>query len=149
MIKQIIEDNKDEFGLLSEYDLEYNKSDQIKFGKLMERFVGRILSDIKLVSEGNKRKSRNKYQFKKISNESGKGDQYDQSKENGHVGNTCNVSQVTGHSNNNKGSVIGKHDKIDQHDQNKVISEEEVKESEEKSKEELDEIRKWMEEQVK
>lgn len=43
-----------------------NRSDQTKFGKLLSRWVGRILSDIKLVIESaNARGSRQQYKFEK------------------------------------------------------------------------------------
>lgn len=40
-----------------------NKSDQIKFGKKINSFVGRILSDIRLISDNNPRSVRQKYKF--------------------------------------------------------------------------------------
>lgn len=39
------------------------KSDQIKFGNKIERFKGRLFSNIRMISDGNSRASRRKYQF--------------------------------------------------------------------------------------
>ncbi|HVY01167.1 MAG TPA: CHC2 zinc finger domain-containing protein [Candidatus Nanoarchaeia archaeon] len=48
-----------------------NRADQVKFGSKIVRFQGRILSDIRLDSDGNTRTARQKYKFEKITNKNG------------------------------------------------------------------------------
>ncbi len=58
-----------------------NKSDQIKFGMKLDKFVGRILSDIKLICRLDKhKKSRSKYKFAKETSTYGKKDKKSQGK---------------------------------------------------------------------
>ena len=42
-----------------------DRSDQINFGLIMEKFVNRVMSDIKLLSDNQKRSARRKYKFTK------------------------------------------------------------------------------------
>ena len=63
-IKQLIIESKDDLFV----DVDWDKSsDKIKFGKVVDRFVGRILSDIQfLVKDNTIRGSRREYKFVKV-----------------------------------------------------------------------------------
>ncbi len=68
--KQIVDfiSNKDE-DIFSNFDF-FQRSDQTRFGKIFSKYVGRILSDIKLICDDrNKRSSRRKYKFVKQKSE--------------------------------------------------------------------------------
>jgi len=65
-VRSIIEDNEE--GLFAYLDLGMSRSDQSKFGRMFEKYVGRILSDIRLMKVGeSNRASRQDYMFTKES----------------------------------------------------------------------------------
>lgn len=66
-IKYLIQEAQSEGSSIFGYLDFNNKSDQTKFGTKLIKFVGRILSDIRLESDGNPRKARQKYKFVKVS----------------------------------------------------------------------------------
>jgi hypothetical protein len=68
--KQIIEqiENNDDFKDLFSW-LDYStRGGQTKIGLIIEKFVGRYLSDIQLLTDGNQRSARRQYKFTKIGN---------------------------------------------------------------------------------
>lgn len=69
------------------------KSDQTKFGNLIRKFIGRVLSDVQLiVKDQNVRASRHEYMFSKQKPENNKNKIFGTEKD-GHLGNLCNLYQ--------------------------------------------------------
>ena len=62
-IRTIVE-LEEEGNIFPNYDFS-KKADQTKFGIIIDKFVNRLFSDIKLISDNNKRSSRRKYKFTK------------------------------------------------------------------------------------
>ncbi len=92
-IKETLNENVEE-NVFGYYDFD-KKSDQTKFGRMFERYVGRILSDIKLTRQSaDCRASRQKYMFKKV--ESGNI---------GNIGNLHNPKKVFQSENSNMGGT--------------------------------------------
>lgn len=105
-IKNILKDSEEE--IFGYYDFD-KKSDQIKFGIILNKFLGRILSDIKLILyNSNERSSRQQFKFTK------NGTQETLVGNDGHVGNDRFLKGVLKNEFNN---IVTKHGQHDQHDQ--------------------------------
>ncbi len=84
----VLKENRD---LLGYYDFD-KRSDQIKFGLKIIKYVGRIFSDIKLIVQDDKiRGSRQNYKFIKIENEELQNNLKENLGNDGNLGNECNL----------------------------------------------------------